>query len=241
MGKKKKKKSRFRRFLTWLIVDVVVAVIVLLLLFHKPGHYHPAAPAAGSDDQAVHPYLSHDLVPQFYNDAQDRKPFEMVILDKSLNEAIAQMKWPQEQAGASFSAPKVLFQPGRAVVMGTATARGVELVMTLALEPRWDDNGHFGFEVKKVKIGAMNITPLAKMLAKRQYQQRLETVPVDTSTVQAKIAAALLNQETFDPVFEVEDKWVRLEALEITEGKLTARFVPASGPVRTPRSTSARP
>lgn len=229
--KEKKKKSRLRRLLYWLAIDIIVAAVIIILLFHKPAGYNPASPAGNrDDDQAVHPYLSHELAPQFYNDAQDQRPFEMAILDKAFNEAIAQMTWPQEQDGATFSAPEVFFVPGRVVLMGTAAIEGVELVVTIALEPRWDDERYFGIDVKLVRIGAMNITPLAKMIAKRQYQHRIETVPVDTGYIGAKIAAALLNQETFDPIFEVEDKWVRLDRLDIVQGKLTAHFVPAENP-----------
>lgn len=228
--KEKKKKSKLRRLLYWLIIDITVAAVILGLLLHRPSRYRPATPTADSDDQTVHPYLTHELAQKFYNEAQSRSPFEMVVLDRSLNEAIARMKWPQDRADARFFAPEVIFVPGRAILMGTVEVEGVQVVVTIGLEPRWDDRGDLGIDVKTIKIGAMNVTPLAKMLGKRQYQQRLETVPVDTRTIRAKIAAALLNQESFDPVFEVEDKWVRLDSLEITEGKLTARFVPAQDP-----------
>ncbi len=232
--KEKKKKSRLRRLFYWLLIDITVAAIILVLLFHKPALYNPSMPSNSStDNEAVHPYLSHELAPKFYNEAQDQEPFEMEILDEAFNEAIALMTWPQEHEGATFSAPEVLFVSGRVILMGTATIEGVDLVVTIELKPRWDQERYFGIDVETVKVGAMNLTPLAKMIAKRQYQQRLETIPIDTSRLGAKVAAALLNEESFDPVFEVEDKWVRLVGVEIEQGTLTASFVPAENPRNT--------
>ena len=85
-------------------------------------------------------------------------------------------------------------------------------------------------QVEKIKIGAMNITPLAKMMAKKMYAEQLAAMPVeiDTESWQAKIAAALLDDKPFEPVFKIEDRKVRIEEIIVREGKLTARMVPAS-------------
>jgi len=82
--------------------------------------------------------------------------------------------------------------------------------------------------VGKVKVGAMNITPLAKMMAKKMYEQRVAAISIDTKTVQTKIAASLLNDEPFEPVFEIDDKKVRIEKITIAKEKLLLRLVPAS-------------
>jgi len=224
----KKKKSRRRKLLYWLVADALVVAVVVGLLLHKPSRYHPAAPAEpNASGERVHPYLTHDLMPQLYNGAQSQRPFELQVLDSALNEAIAQAKWPQESDGVTFSAPEVLFQPDRIVLMGTADIQGAELVITIELGPQLSEAGLLSISLETVKIGAMNITPLAKMIAKQKYQEYLETVPVDTENINAKLAAALLNEESFEPVFEVEDKWVRLERLTIMSGKLAAHLVPA--------------
>ncbi|MHC4807693.1 MAG: hypothetical protein ACYTBX_15735, partial [Planctomycetota bacterium] len=104
----------------------------------------------------------------------------------------------------------------------------VEFVVTIALEPRVDEQGLLNLQVAKVKIGAMNITPLAKMMAKRMYAQRIGTVPIDTEALPTKIAGSLLNDEPFKPVFRAEDKKVRVEKITIAEEKLTLHLVPAS-------------
>jgi len=223
----KKKKSKRKRLLYWLLIDLVVFAVVIGLLLHKPAGYNPLVYSADSDSEAVHPYIHRDLASTLYNGAQSQKPFDLEVLDSALNEAIAQVKWPQASSGVTFYAPEVLFQPDCIVLRGTTSIEGAELVITIELGPALGGDGLLNLNVQKVKIGAMNITPLAKMVARQKYQERLETVPVDTDDIRTKVAASLLIDEAFKPVFKLEDKWVRLQKLSIVEGKLTAHFVPA--------------
>lgn len=222
----KKKKSKRKKLIIWLLIDILVAAIVISLLLHKPARYSPFVPNDADPDR-VHPYLSHDLMPQLYNGAQSQRPFEFVVSDQLLNEAIAQAKWPQHAEGVTFDTPQVLFFPDRVVLMGTVDAKGVEPVVTIEVAPHLDEEGLLSLDIRKVKVGAMNITWPAKVVARKMYQERLETVPVDTEDIRTKIAAALLNEEAFEPVFKIEDKWVRMENLTLVEGRLTIRFVPA--------------
>jgi len=112
--------------------------------------------------------------------------------------------------------------------------KGVDLVITVVGEPRLNEEGLLNLHVAKVKIGAMNITPLARMIAKRMYAQRLATVPIDTEDLGAKIAGSLLNDEPFEPVFDIADifenekKKLRIEKITIQQEKLILRLVPAS-------------
>jgi hypothetical protein len=232
-----RKTSRRRKLLIWLGIDLLVASLVILLLLHKPSRYHPLVPAGADPNvQQVHPYLHRDLWSRFYNNAQRQQPFEMVVLDRSLNQAIGQFKWPQEAAGVTLSAPEVVFAPGRIVLMGTATLEGAEFVLTLEFGPQVDDQGRLNLLVEKVKVGSMPVTLPVKIMAKRMYRDRIESAPVDMEDLRTKIAASLFNEEPFDPILKIEDKWVRLQGLDLTDGKLTARFVPAP-PARRPIPT----
>ena len=206
----------------------MVFAIVIGLLLHKPAGYNPLVYSADADSDAVHPYIHRDLASTLYNGAQSRKPFDLEVLDTALNEAIGQLRWPKASSGVTFYAPEVLFQSDRIVLRGTTSVEGAELVVTIGLEPTLGEDGLLNLNVRTVKIGAMNITPLAKLIARQKYQERLETVPVDTGDIRTKVAASLLIDEAFEPIFKVEDKWVRLKGLSIIEGRLTARFVPAS-------------
>jgi hypothetical protein len=241
----KRKKSRRRRLLIWLGIDVLVAAAVALLLLHKPSGYDPAVPVATDPNgEQVDPYLYRDLSSKFYNGAQRQRPFEMVVLDQALNQAIARLTWPRESGGVTLSAPQVLFAPGRIVLMGTTKVEGADFVVTIEFGPRLDDQGNLNLLIEKVKVGAMNVTPLAKMMARRMYRERIESAPVDMQDLRTKIAASLFNDEPFEPILKVEDKWVRLQGFDLVDGKLAAQFVPAppqqgaAAPDRSPRPKS---
>lgn len=229
MKKKEKKTSKRRKLLYWLLIDAVVAIGIISLLLYKPAQYNPTTlPDADPNTERVHPYLTHDLMPRLYNGAQSQQPFDLEVVDSILKEAIAKVKWPQETEGITFSAPDVRFETNVIILMGTADVEGAGLVVTIELAPHLSEDGQFSIDIDKVKIGAMNITLLAKMIAAQKYQEYLETVPVDTTDLRAKIAAALLNGESFEPVFQIEDKWIRLDGLTLESGKLTVHLVPAA-------------
>lgn len=221
-----RKKQRYKRLICWLLIDLAVAVTIFALLMYKPGRYDPLEGAAADHKQGqVSPYLTR-LSSQYYNGAQQRTAFELVVTEEEINQAITGSDWPVESEGIWFYAPAVLFTPGTIVLMGTADIKGAEFVVTIELEPKIDQQKLLNLQVAKIKIGAMNITPLARLIAKKMYADRLATAPMDTEEWRAKIAAALLSDEPFDPVFPAEDKNVRLEKITVTQGKLTLRLAP---------------
>ncbi len=101
-------------------------------------------------------------------------------------------------------------------------------MVTIELEPEIDEGGLLNLEVTKVKVGAMNITPLAKIVAKKMYMQRISNLEVNTGALQTKILASLLTDEPFEPVFIIDEKKVRIEKITIESEKLSAHLVPAS-------------
>jgi hypothetical protein len=223
-----RKKQRYKRLICWLLIDLAVAVIILALLMDKPSRYDPLEGTAADHRQGqVSPYLTH-LSSQYYNGAQRRTAFELVITEEGINQAITWSDWAVESEGIWLYAPAVLFTPGTIVLMGTANVKGAEFVVTIELEPRIDLQKLLNLQVAKIKIGAMNITPLARLIAKKMYADRLATVSVDTEHWRAKIAQSLLNDQPFDPVFPAEDKNVRLDNVTVEQGRLILRFVPAS-------------
>jgi len=224
-----RKKARFKKLVIWLLVDLAVAAIIFALLLYRPGRYKPADLGSGSYKRGqVSPYLTHDLGPALNKGVQYRKPFELVITQKGLNDIITRGNWPMESEGVLLYAPAALFVPGTVVLMGTADVKGVEFIITIELEPKIDEQGLLNLQVAKVKVGAMNITPLAKMMAKKMYLQRINALDVDTEAVQTKIVASLLTDEPFEPVFPIDDKKVRIEKITVAKEKLLLRLVPAS-------------
>ncbi len=224
-----RKKARFKKLVIWLLVDLAVAAIIFALLLYRPGRYKPAEFGSGNYKRGqVSPYLTNELSPKIYNNTQRGKPFELVVTQKGINDIITRGNWPTESEGILLYAPAVLFVPGAVVLMGTADIKGVEFIITIELEPKIDEQGLLNLQIGKVKVGAMNITPLAKMMAKKMYTQRLAAMPIDTEALQTKIAASLLNDEPFEPVFRIDDKKVRIEKITVDKEKLLLRLVPAS-------------
>jgi len=221
------KGRRYKRLICWLLIDLGVAVIIFALLTYRPSRYDPLEETAADHKQGqVSPYLTH-LSSQYYNSAQRRAAFELVITEEAINQAITGSDTAVESEGIWFYAPAVLFTPGTIVLMGTANIRGAEFVVTIELEPKIDQQKLLNLQAAKIKIGAMNITPLAKLIAKKMYADRLATASVDTEHWRAKIAESLLNGQPFDPVFPAEDKYVRLDSVTVEQGRLILRFVPA--------------
>jgi hypothetical protein len=167
-------------------------------------------------------------LPHIYNNAQLGEPFDLVVIQKGINDIVARAKWPKELDGIRFSVPEVLFVPDSIVLMGTAFLGGVEFVVTVMAEAALDQEQLLNLRVSKVKIGAVNVTLIAKVIAKRIYQRRFATANTDSEDWRAQIAASLLNNEPFEPVFKVEDKKVRVEKITFMPGKVTIRLVPTS-------------
>jgi hypothetical protein len=226
-----KKKSRLKKLAIWLSIDLAVAVLVFILLLYRPGRYDPLSPAGFKPGQ-VSPYLTlfHSAV---YNGAQLGEPFDVALGEEGLNDIVArgglEWNWPLEHEGVMLYAPAAVLEPGRLVLMGTADVKGIELVVTIELGAEIDENGLLSLRVGKLKVGAMNITPLAKLMAKKMYVEQVATAPVDTEAWQTKIAASLLNDEPFEPVFRTlidNEVQVRVENIAIQKGKLSFRLIP---------------
>jgi hypothetical protein len=206
---------------------LAVAVVVFVLLLYRPGRYDPADfDSFGHERGQVSPYLTHELSPHIYNNSQRGEPFDLVITQIGINEIVAGLGWPKFSEGIMLYAPAVLFVPGSTVLMITANVKGVELIITIELEPKIDEQKLLNLHVVKIKVGAMNITPLARMMGKKMYTERLAMLPVDREALQTKIVGSLLNEEPFDPVFRIENSKVRIEKITIHQEKLTAHFVP---------------
>jgi len=218
--------KRTIKLLCWLFVDLVVAVVIIGLLLHRPGGYDPADYPYESDQ--VSPYLTHELSPGIYNGAQLGEPFDLVITQKGINEIVASWGWPRMSQGVMLYSPAVLFVPGSALLMGTADVKGAKFVITIKIDPEIDAQGMLSFEVSKVKVGAMNVTPLAKMTAKRMYAQRIAGLAIDTEAFQTKIVQSLLNGAPFEPVFKVDGRKLRVESIAVQKQRIVARLAPAS-------------
>lgn len=203
-------------------ISAGVLVVFMLLLLYEPRGYGGGEKAGKKE---VSTYLTHELSPQLYEGAQRQEPFELVVLAEGVNDAIADLGWPKETQGVKFSVPEVVFGSGRVVLMGATEMKGVEFVVSVVFEPAIDEAGLLNLHVSKIKVGAVNITPIAKMMAQRMYFEQMGGAD-GAFSVGERAVVSLIYDRGFEPVFEVEDKKVRMEEIAIREGELLVGFVP---------------
>jgi hypothetical protein len=205
--KKRKARKRLRR-LCWLLAALAAAIIFLFLLSHKPGRYNPPEFA---HDKLVSPYLTNVLAPAFNNGLQRGEPFDLLVDQNGINEVIAwhyKHKWSKKLGDIIPSAPEAFFAPDTITLMGTVATVGREFVVTVVSKPALSQNGFLNLRIITI------------------YQKRLQKKPTDKDDIRAKIAASLLNNEPFNPVFKARDayekqyKKVRLKKATIKNGIL---------------------
>ncbi len=221
--KKGKFKKKVYLLLFVLAVVLVVVIVISALLLHRPAYYKPLD---YSDSKEVSVYLTNELLPELYNGAQLQEPFELVVTQKGINDIVARYKWPQEIDSIKFSAPMIFFAPKSIVLMGTVLINGAEFVCTIVAEPNIDSEGLLNLPVVSVKIGALDITPVAGALARRFCQRKFEDKGINTKNLWVKMETAILKGEPTEAVFQVVDKKVRVEKITLEPKKLTIRLVP---------------
>lgn len=221
--KKAKFKKRVYLLLAVLVVVLAVVIAVFTLLLHRPAYYKPLD---FGNSKEVSVYLTHELLPELYNGAQQQEPFNLVVTESGINDIVARLEWPKKFGNVEFSAPMVLFLPNSIILMGTLFLDGSEFIIAIAVEPKLDAAGLLNLQVMSVKIGAVDITPIAAALAKRIYQQRIATKGIDTKNLWAQVMQSLLHGKAFEPIFNIADKKVRVEKIKIEQKKLTVRLSP---------------
>lgn len=221
---KARKKVKFKK-LYWPLASLAAVAVFFVLLLHRPSRYKAfdITAAGGHNQGQVSTYLTHELYQDIYNGVQRRKPFDIIITQEGINDVVAWLRLPQNNAVIRFSSPEVLFAAEGIVLMATASFRDMEFVVTVVVEAWLDKAGLLNLHVAKVKIGAVNITPLARLIARRMYLGQ-----PGGADIRAKIAGALLNSEPFDPAFKIDDKKIQLEKIVVEQRRLTIRLAPAA-------------
>lgn len=232
-GKKRKPKKRY-----WILAGLSAVVILLLLpVCCRPRRYSPVE--VGQDDRSVSPYLTHELLPELHNKSQLDEPFEMIVTEEGINDIIARSQWPVEAGGITFSRLQVDFAAGVVWLMATATAGGVDFVLSAELNPVVNAEGLLNLHVETVKVGAVNITPLARLIARRVYAERLGPREAESEggapagengepepSLTVKITRSVVNDEPFEPVFEMAERKLRLMSVDVEDGRMSVILQP---------------
>jgi hypothetical protein len=201
-------------------VTLIIVLLLVILLRHTPSDYVPE-PAF---DTQVSPYLTHQLMPQLYNGLQRKEPFEIVIDQKGLNEAIVAMGWPQIYNGLIVSTPVVYFTPENLRLMAMVNMNSIDTVVTVEITPRFDDKGLLSLEIEKVKMGALGITYIAKKLAKKMYNEREQSVEPDN--IVSLSLASVLADKPFEPVFVAEGQKAKVDSVVLEKEVIKIHIVP---------------
>lgn len=222
------KQRHHRRYALKLTLLILVTAAVTLtaaavLLLHKPSDFEQ--PQA-IDDKEVSKYLTHVISQDLYNGAQQGEPFDLVITQEGIGDIIARSGWPKQVGEASFAVPEVKFEPDGIQLRGMVSLDTVELFVVIEGTAYINGQDLLHLDVTRVKIGAVNVTAIAKLVTAAIYNNEATRRQLEEDDWRAKIMAALLQDKPFEPVFEIDEAKVRIQKVKIDAGKITIHFVP---------------
>ncbi len=219
---KNRKKKRLKKLICWLAIDLSVAFIIFALLLYKPGKYNPAL----DESEEISSSLLK-LYSVIHDKSQLKEPFEIVITQKTLNDLINLADWPMESEGVLLYSPAAVIDANAIILMGTAELQSMEFIITIELGANINEHGLMNIDVQKVKVGAVNVTPIAKITAQQMYKQKLaEMGDIDLFTWQAKLVASILTDEPVEPLFDIDRQAIKVKKIFIEEGKMTLLLFP---------------
>jgi uncharacterized protein YpmS len=218
------KKSKFKTyFLPAITLALPLLVLTLVLTAYKPGRY---APVKITDQNQVSPYLTHQLMPTIYNNAQLGEPFEVVITQQGLNDIIARLPRPVRLNNITLADPQIILSPQQIILMATVRARPIDFFVTIELNPTINERGLLNLHINSVKLGAVNITAVARLIGNKAYSNWLTTTGTEPNNFAAQVCRSLLRDDPFEPVFEIRGKTLLLSRINVKTKSITAQLSP---------------
>jgi len=218
----KKRKYRFLKYIAYICIVFGLAIAILWLAFqHTPKAY---SPMPSENPEQVSLYLTHKLGPDFFNQVQLGRPFELIIEQDGLNDIIRQGIWPQECGPATVDTPVVVFDKGTIYAMSRVGYLGLSSVLTVVAKPTQDPNGLVNMNIVSVRLGLLPVTTLAAHIAEmtmQQYQADLAEWPELETAIRG-----VITNTAFEPVFDFSGDPVRVEKFELEQGRLRLRLKP---------------
>jgi len=217
-----KHKSRpLRWFWTFFVVVILLISAGVFLCRYTPTAYDPQ-PAANPEQ--VSPYLTHTLGPDFINQVQLDKPFELLVEQDGLNDIIRSQSWIEDFGSFKYTNPVVLFDQDTIYLMGTLDYKGVSSVLTIIASPQMDPDGKVFLNIGSIRMGVLPVTKLVSFLSKKAFQEACPCFEDDPQL--EEIIRAIIYSEPFDPVFKISDHPVRITQITIEPKRLTLKFEP---------------
>lgn len=222
------KKGKLKRYLLpAVIILITVLVIALVLTAYRPGRY---APIKIEDQNLVSPYLTHQLMPEIYNNAQLDEPFEVVIAQQGLNDIVARLPQPIRLNTITLAGPQVLLMREQIVLMATVKAKPIDFFITIELNPVITKDGLLNLHVNNVKLGMVNITALTRLIGDKVYSNWLAATETEPNDLAPMICRSLLNDEPFEPLFKTGGRQLRLSQIDIDSNGITVKLIPIPKP-----------
>ena len=214
-------------FWAWGIGAVSAGVLIGIgiLFWYTPNAYQPVL---SQEEEQKSIYLTHELGPQFYNEVQKCKPFELVITQPGINEIISQEFQTQDFGDVSFSNPQVIFSDQSILLMGTLTYEGVSSVISITAFPKMRQDSNVNLNIQSVRMGMIPVKTLVTKLAQKVFDANRDSFE-DDPKAEETVQAIILNQP-FDPTFLFpavqDDYWVRVSEFSVNPGLLTLTLHP---------------
>ena len=220
---KQKKTPSSEGFWLWGLSAVAMGVLggVGILFWYTPGAYQPVGV---ENPEQVSVYLTHELGPDFFNQVQQNKPFELIVSQAGLNDIASQCHWPQQFGDMSFADPYVTFSNQSILLMGTLTYKGVSSVVSITAFPTMNSDGKIDMNIQSVRLGMVPVTTLVTKLAQKAFDDNRSCFESDPKA--AENVQAIIHNEPFDPVFWFPDYWVRISKFAIEQGVLKLTLLP---------------
>jgi hypothetical protein len=220
---KPRKRYALKIILLTSAILIVTLTIITILLLHKPSGFEP--PEMIKDKQ-VSKYLTHVITQQLYNGAQRGEPFDLVVAEQGITDVVARMGWPKQLGEISFQVPQVKFDTGKIILRGTINIENLDLFVVVEGSAWIDKQKLMHLNVRKVKVGAVSLTTVAKLVAQALYNDETARRQIDADDWESKIMEALLRNKPFEPVFEIDKSMIRIDEIAIQSQEVAIHFVP---------------
>ena len=223
----KQKKAKKKSFWFWGLGAVITGILIgiCFLFWYTPKAYKPPE-VTNSEQTSV--YLTNELGPNFFNNIQKDKPFELIIPQDELNNIFIQEFGTETFGDASFSNPHVTFSDKSILLMATLTYNDVSSVLSIKALPIIDNEGKIDLNIQFIRLGMLPVETLVTKLAQKVFDENRSCFEDDPKA--AENIQAIIQKKPFDPTFQfsIENRQyqVRITNFQITQGFLKLTLQP---------------
>ena len=224
---KRNKKPSSTGFWLWGLGAVAMGVLggICILFWYTPRAYEPVGP---KNAEHVSLYLTHELAPEFNNEVQKGRPFELVISQSGLNDIISKEFHSRDFGDLLFSDPYIIFSEQSILLMGTLAYEGVSSVVSITALPVMNSDGKINMNIQSVRLGMVPVTTLVTKLAQKALDDNRSSFEGDEKAEES--VQAIIHNEPFAPMFlfstEYCEYWVRISKFSIEQGSLKLTLLP---------------